>query len=271
MTEPESWRLLPYNVGSSRRHVALGDALVRLVRRPTIWWHTTDQPTLVLGAGQTLRDVDLPACEEAGVLVVKRQAGGTSVYAASGVLGLDVAMPASHPLFDSDVLEAYRWIGHVWADALRQVGIPCRMVEIAESRAASRRASAVQRSVQLACFGSLSPYEVIVGSRKLVGLAQVRRRAGTLVQCGIYAHFDAHRLSSLLAVPDRPAVVAALREAAVGLDQVAPPGVTLDEVRNAWEASLSRLHGVRLHPADWSDEELAHASEVERSESASNG
>ena len=271
MTEPESWRLLPYDVGSSRRHVALGDALVRLVRRPTIWWHTTDRPTLVLGAGQTLRDVDLPACEEAGVLVVKRQAGGTSVYAASGVLGLDVALPAGHPPITSDVLEAYRWIGHVWADALRQLGVPCRVVEIAEARAAPRWPAAVQRSVQLACFGSLSPYEVVAGSRKLVGLAQVRRRAGTLVQCGIYAHFDADRLSSLLAVPDRPAVVAALQEAAVGLDQVAPPGVTLEEVRNAWEASLSRLHGVRLQPGDWSDEELAHACEVERSEATSNG
>ncbi len=271
MTEPESWRLLPYDVGSSRRHVALGDALVRLLRRPTIWWHTTDQPTLVLGAGQSLRDVDLPACEEAGVLVVKRQAGGTSVYAASGVLGLDVALPAGHPPITSDVLEAYRWVGHVWADALRQLGVPCRVVEIAEARAAPRWPAAVQRSVQIACFGSLSPYEVVAGSRKLVGLAQVRRRAGTLVQCGIYAHFDADRLSSLLAVPDRPAVVAALQEAAVGLDQVAPPGVTLEEVRNAWEASLSRLHGVRLQPGDWSDEELAHACEVERSEATSNG
>ncbi len=271
MTESESWRLLPYDVGSSRRHVALGDALVRLVRRPTIWWHATDQPTLVLGAGQTLSDVDLPACDEAGVLVVKRQAGGTSVYAASGVLGLDVALPAGHSLINSDILEAYRWVGHVWADALRQVGVPCRMVEIAEARAAPRWPAAVQRSVELACFGSLSPYEVVAGSRKLVGLAQVRRRAGTLVQCGIYAHFDADRLASLLAVPDRPSVVAALREAAVGLDEVAPPAVTLEEVRNAWEASLSRLHGARLQPADWSDEELSHASEVERAEATSNG
>ena len=265
MAEPESWRLLPYDVGSSRRHVALGDALVRLVRRPTIWWHATDQPTLVLGAGQTLSDVDLPACDAAGVLVVKRQAGGTSVYAASGVLGLDVALPAGHALINADVLQAYRWVGRVWADALRQVGVPCRVVEIAEARAARQWPSAVQRSIQLACFGSLSPYEVVAGSRKLVGLAQVRRRAGTLVQCGIYAHFDSGLLSSLLAVADRPAVVAALQEAAVGLDQVAPPGVTLDQVRNAWETSLSRLHGVRLQPGDWSEEELVHASEVERS------
>jgi lipoate-protein ligase A len=77
-------------------------------------------------------------------------------------------------------------------------------------------------------------------ARKLVGLAQVRR-AGTLVQCGIYAHFDADRLASLLAVPDRPSVVAALREAAVGLTRLLP-AVTLEEVRNAWEAS---------EPAPW--------------------
>jgi len=271
MTEPESWRLLPYDLGSSRRHVALGDALARLVRRPTVWWHATDQPTLILGAGQTLEDIDVQACDEAGVLVVKRQAGGTSVFATSSVLGLDVALPTQHALVKTDVLEAYRWIGHVWADALQQAGVACRVVEIAEARAAGQSPSSTQRSVQLACFGSLSPYEVVVGSRKLVGLAQVRRRAGTLVQCGIYAHFDSDRLSSLLAVRDRPAVVTALREAAVGLDQVAPPGTTLEKVRTAWEASLTRLHRVRLEPGDWSDAELTHASEVEKSEATSNG
>lgn len=271
MVEPESWRLLPYDIGSSRRHIALGDALVRLVRQPTIWWHTTDQPTLVLGAGQTLSDVDLPACDAAGVLVVKRQAGGTSVYAASGVLGLDVALPAGHMLIKADVLEVYRWVGHVWSDALRQLGVACRVVEVAEARAASGQPAAVQRAVQLACFGSLSPYEVVVGTRKLVGLAQVRRRPGTLVQCGIYTYFDSDLLASLLSVPDRSAMVVALQAAAVGLDQVAPPGITLDMVRNSWEASLSQLHGVGLHPGDWSDEELAHASELERSELATSG
>ena len=36
------------------------------------------------------------------------------------------------------------------------------------------------RAADVACFGGLSPYEVLAGGRKVVGLSQTRRRQGTL-------------------------------------------------------------------------------------------
>jgi hypothetical protein len=76
MTESESWRLLPYDVGRAGA----------MSRWATLWcvWFAGQQsggmPPISprwCWARQTLSDVDLPACDEAGVLVVKRQAGGT--------------------------------------------------------------------------------------------------------------------------------------------------------------------------------------------------
>ena len=82
---------------------------------PTVWWHWTADPTVILGAGQLAAEVDLEACKAAGIHVVKRHSGGTTVYADPSLLGLDVALPPGHPLVEEDVVESYRWLGEVWA------------------------------------------------------------------------------------------------------------------------------------------------------------
>src|SRR5258707_11388873 len=38
-----------------------------------------------------------------------------------------------------------------------------------------------------ACYGSLSPYEVVAGQRKVVGLDMIRRRAASLLQAALFA------------------------------------------------------------------------------------
>ena len=53
--------------------------------------------------------------------------------------------------------------------------------------------------VRRACFGALSPYEVALGPRKLVGLSQVRKRAGVLFQVGLPLAWDGDLLAALLA------------------------------------------------------------------------
>jgi lipoate-protein ligase A len=54
-------------------------------------------------------------------------------------------------------------------------------------------------TLKWACFGGLSPWEVVVGQRKIVGLAQVRRRTGVLLASG-----------TLISPPDWPLLCDAL-------------------------------------------------------------
>lgn len=239
-------------------HFAQSDALVRNVAGPTIWWHSTDRPTLILGTGQQWDQVDTAACRREGVLLVRRQAGGTAVYATTGVLGLDVALPAGHRLAVPDVVEAYRWLGEVWVDALRSLGVHGELVSLEAARQAARELRPYADIVGLACFGSLSPYEVVAGGRKLVGLAQVRRRAGILLQAGVHRKFDPDALARLLPGADRDGVTAALRKAAVGLDEAASRAVKESEVMDAFHRSLMETLRVDLQQGEWSAKELEH-------------
>jgi len=101
-----------------------------------------------------------------------------------------------------------------------------------------------------ACFGGLSPFEVVgPDDRKVVGLSQVRRRTGALFQCGVPLSFDAALLAELLEpdAAERDALTRALDGAATGLRSWLP-AVTREDLVEAVEASLERREGVRLAP-----------------------
>jgi lipoate---protein ligase len=251
----ESWRLLPFHAGSSSLHFALSDALVRHSTEPTAWWHEATHPTLILGMAQRRSATDSDSSIE--VEVVRRQSGGAAVYATAGVLGLDVALPVGHPLASSDVVEAYRWLGEVWVDATRALRVDSRIVPIAEARDRARKSSQ-HDPLQLTCFGMFSPYEVAVGSRKLVGMAQVRRRTAVLLQSAIHLCFDAATLARLIEPSDVHQLTAALRDAAVGLHEVAPGRPKVDQVVDAFHASLHDRLRIELRTGDWSDAEIQH-------------
>lgn len=160
---------------------------------PATCWTVADPPALVLGRSARDPRYDAEACRSEGVEVARRASGGGPLLWDEDLLGLDVALPPGHPLAGTDVVHAYRWLGEALADGLRAVGAAdARVIGIDEAREGPRD------EVAEACFGGLSPYEVLVGERKVVGLSQVRRRAGTLLQAGIALRFDAARLARLM-------------------------------------------------------------------------
>jgi lipoate-protein ligase A len=148
-----------------------------------------------------------------------------------GLLALDVVLPHGHPRESPDVVEGYRWLGETLAGGLRTLGAPdVELVEVPRARAAAPRPSDV------ACFGGLSPYEVLAGGRKVVGLSQARRRNGTLLQAGVLLHLDAARLARLLG---DDGLAADLAQAAAGLRELLP-GIDPDGVAAAVDPALVR-------------------------------
>jgi lipoate-protein ligase A len=139
--------------------------------------------TLVLGSAQPDETVDRDACAADGVRVLRRGSGGGAVLCDPGLLEVDVALPAGHPLLVDDVSESYRVLGEAWREALASLGVDGRLVTVAEARGApdGRRVAA-----RLACYAGLSPYEVVdPAGAKLVGVCQRRRRGAALFQCGL--------------------------------------------------------------------------------------
>jgi lipoate-protein ligase A len=125
------------------------------------------------------------------------------------------------------------------------LGVETRIVPIQEAR--KQRALLKEENTRLresilrrACYGSLSPYEVAVGQRKVVGFDMIRRRAGSLLQAGVLLHWDTEILALLLGhTPEEQEILRkGLVERAVGIDTLAGRVVTAKEVILAFEQVL---------------------------------
>lgn len=140
-----------------------------------IWRY--DTPTLVLGCSQR----KLLAGAHAGLEVLPRRAGGGAVLVGPWMLGLSVALPSAHPRVVPSAVGSYRWLAELLERWLRAAGIR-------DARALAPGSPALQRGpaeLDWACFGGLSPWELVAdGQRKITGLAQVRRRDVVLLVAG---------------------------------------------------------------------------------------
>lgn len=182
-------------------------------------------PAVVVGLGLHRRlaaIVDAERCRRAHVEVIERSAGGGALLLDEHMLCGAVSLPISN--VSQDVTESYRWLGDA---LLRALGVAsARRVEVAEARedvARLRASTSLVAGVLLTtCYGALSPHEIVVQHKKLVGLAQVRRRDTALFQFGILLR-DQSALADYLNVPDEPTrerLRGALRQRTIGLTAV---------------------------------------------------
>ena len=132
------------------------------------------------------------------------------------LLWLDVLVPASDPLWERDVGQAFLWLGEAWARALVDLG-----VETSVHRGPMGRS----RWSGLVCFAGLGPGELTdTTGRKVLGISQRRTRAGARFQCVAPATWDPTRLVDLLTMSpvERASAVMELTDVAAGVDVAAP-------------------------------------------------
>lgn len=145
------------------------------VSRPAaVLWHYR-RPAVVLGRSQQAL---LASLEPTGHRFVARATGGGAVLAGPWMLSASVALPLGHRLLGgAHVADGYRWLGELFVAALAQHGVgACAMPP--------ERTRKAPEDLAWACFAGMSPWEVAVGDRKLVGFAQRRNRHGVLLVAG---------------------------------------------------------------------------------------
>ena len=152
----------------------------------------------------------------------------------------------------ADIVESYRWFGATWVAALRRLDVQTRLVPPAEAHAQQAlRKLPETRDYELlmnrACYGTLSPYEVAVEQRKVVGLDMIRRRTGSLLQAGVLLHWDTETLARLLGhtEEEQETLRLGLLQRAVGLDTLAGRSVDVKEIMKAFETSIKASEWVR--------------------------
>lgn len=199
---------------------------------PTLRWYRSTSPAIVVGRGQRV-----DAAPFDGPLLVARHSGGGAVLMDAGLLSLDVLLPAGDPLLAGDVGAVFGRVGAAWAAALTGLGVPAVGVHDGPSTA-HRLGDERQRLLASVCYATLGRGEVLAGGRKLVGLAQRRRRPGALVQCGLLRRWrPAALLAALGASPDDAEVAAH----AVGLDDLVEPPLPDATVRAAVDAAMQAV------------------------------
>ena len=250
-----NWHILPLSITDQQKHIDRSESLLMAIQpgdAATLSWSMAAADGLVLGFSQKPDTLNPAMRATAALPVYHRRAGGTAVLVGPHLLGLDVALPADHPLVLPDIVESYRWLGEAWVAALQRLGITARAIPPDEAHAQRdliKQAAAREREAILrrACYGALSPYEVVVGQRKVVGLDMIRRRQGSLLQAGVLLHWETETLARWLGhtPAEQDILHSGLPERAVGLDTLSGRAITPQEVIAAFELVIRSLP---LHP-----------------------
>lgn len=245
------WHIYPLTIADQRYHIEQSERLLSSIQPgdpPTLYWSVAETNGLVLGFSQKHTLLNPESHATLALPIYHRRAGGTAVLVGPHLLALDVILPAGHPLILADIVESYRWLGETWVAALRQLDIETRTVppEEAHAQRALRKqpeTSAYELLMNRACYGTLSPYEVVAGQRKVVGMDMLRRRAGSLLQAGVLLHWDTEQLAQLLGhtVEEQDLLRTGLRERAVGLDELAGRPVGIKEIIAAFERMIASV------------------------------
>lgn len=138
----------------------------------------------MLGCSQHALHEDITRRLDGRAELLERESGGGAVLTGPWLVSASVVLPHEHPWVCSGLINSYRRLGQLHEFALKELGVVARALPPEELRRSDDPSGV--REVDWACFGSLSPWEVVnAEGRKLVGLAQRRRKAGVLLVAGV--------------------------------------------------------------------------------------
>jgi lipoate-protein ligase A len=189
----------------------------------------------VLGiSSRAAEELHVPACEADGVPVLRRLSGGAAVLLGPGAVCFGAFLP--HEAFPdaATIGGAYRTVVSALARAFASVG--------------------VQTGFELPC-------DVTVGARKLVGMAQARRRSASLVHGVVPVTLSVGEVERYLSHPPEEPAYRAGRSHGDFMTTLADeaPSVTVEDL----VAALGRgFREARLPPLEAEAEERERASEL---------
>ncbi|MCW8885651.1 MAG: hypothetical protein OQK12_10430 [Motiliproteus sp.] len=176
--------------GMLEEQQVISEVLSQGVDRPQILLWQYENPAVIMGRSQRPDDSQIQRAQQEGLPIVRRGSGGGAVLAGPWMLSVTAFIPTDHPVGQLDIIKIFGWLEQIWIKALEQSGVSCKGVDknlIDRSKDIAKR-----HDVEWACYASLSHGEVVsIDGRKLVGLAQIRKRQGVALVCGLHlSHCD---------------------------------------------------------------------------------
>jgi len=189
----QPWRLINSPPSDGFTNMAVDEAIFKTVSAgsapPTIRFYTWAPPAVSVGYFQNSPgDVDLAACREMGIDVVRRLTGGRAVFH-DRELTYSVTCPDNVPTFPDDILGTYKIISSCLVYGLNSIGLNASLTSPMKK---------IVKDSPSACFTSPSHHEIAIDGKKLVGSAQRRGEGGFLQHGSILIEFDGERLRKVL-------------------------------------------------------------------------
>lgn len=234
---------MPFEASAADEQAWNASALAALSELPLARVWTWPKPAIVLGRAQLGRLESVRAAAGPDIEIVVRSSGGGAVLAGPWMIGASVVLPPGHRLLGKSLVDAYHWLGQAYGEVLSRFGVPAEL--LAPERVAETNARVAGGPVDWACFGGLSPWELVdERGRKLVGLAQQRRRQGVLLVSGMLVRRPPWALlcRAMEATTDeqqlaaRTTSVEVLSARPIGADAAQSMALALEDRVNAWLA-----------------------------------
>ena len=232
------FRMIRFQKFDAFMNMALDEAIMENIRAgvclPTIRFYGWTPSAISIGFFQgLLNEVNLDACHQAGVDVVRRLTGGGAVYHDSdGEVTYSILGPVE--IFPPKILDSYRVICSDVIFALQQIGIQ-------------------------ASFEPIN--DLIVDGKKISGNAQTRR-SGILLQHGtILYKVDVEKMFSLLNVSKEKIsdkLISSVKKRVTSIDAYSP--APIQDLIEAMEEGFSRDREIIFE--DYTAEELERAHQL---------
>jgi lipoate-protein ligase A len=250
------WRFLDSGRLEGAEHMATDAGLMQRARESgeaVLRVYEWKRPTLSFGRHETVVGRFSPAgLAAAGVGAVRRPTGGRAL-----MHNREVTYSVTAPALEGEPLrQSYGAINAMLIDALGRLGVAAAA---SPGGVTLRPGSATTQP----CFAAPSAGELVVGTRKLVGSAQVRERGALLQHGSILVDDDQARIAALASGPVTPALPAATLRGCLGrapsynevrdalraaLDALAPGVTTLT---SAESSAYAAAHRARFDSAEW--------------------
>ena len=168
---------------SPAEHMACDEALAGVTEAPVLRAYRWAEPAVTFGYSQRLQNVQNLAN---GRPVMRRWTGGGTVFHGEE-LTLGLAIPASEEFTCLSSAQIYQAIHEALLPAIRQILPDAKLVSLEDCRCGP------------VCFESPVAYDIIAGSRKILGGALRRSRQGILYQGSLHASVPPISLAEALA------------------------------------------------------------------------
>lgn len=258
----QAWRFLNTGAGDAASNMAIDEALLLThetgATPPILRVYAWDAPTLSLGYAQnTAQQVNLTACRQYGVGIIRRPTGGRAVLHDREVTYSIILPTALWPGTDT-LTEHYRRIGLALTAALQQLGLPVHFER------AHRRPPASRLPASPACFSALARYEISVAGKKIVGSAQKRLRNSLLQHGSIPLELNRTRLFQCLQTPAEHQADL-IREAyttMTAVNEIVPSSIPIPALHQALQKGLAASFGIAFIPDTLQSAEQRLAAEL---------